>query len=572
MTETPRVAPLHPGRWLLLAAVLILGGLALAGWTQTRDGVSVEDVRFRAPDGTVLSALLYRPANATVAAPAPGILAVHGYINTRETQSAFAIEFARRGYVVVALDQRGHGYSRGAATRNGFGGPEGLAYLRSLPFVDRANIGLEGHSMGGWTVLAAAAAHPNWYRAMVLEGSSTGAPFAREGSRTWPRNVAVVFSRFDEFAQLMWGVPSGARVGESAKLQTLFGATAPVIAGRVSGDVAAGTARVLLTPVATHPGDHLSTQAVADAADWFARTLRGGTPRSADDQVWWAKEAGTGLALLGLVALTLGLLDLLLGFRFFTILHRPAPSVSAPRDRRWWSLWWLTALVPAITFYLALLVLPPPLPVSPLFPQAISNWFVVWALVNTVLALLVGRLSRRGVVAWAAAEWWRSALLGGLVVGGLYLVVCAAAAIPLDFRFWVVALRPLAGPQVWAALAYLPAFLLFFAVSARGVAALARHGRSDQEGYALAIGAMATGFLILTGVQYLLLFATGHLPIPAEALNAIVAIQFVPVLAGLAVIIVRTDRRTGSYLPGALIGALFTTWYLVAGTATHFSS
>ena len=558
-------APLRVARWLLISALLILGGLGLAAWTQTRDGVSVEDVRFRAADGTVLSALLYRPANATTATPAPGVLAVHGYINTRQTQSAFAIEFARRGYVVVALDQRGHGYSGGAATRDGFGGPEGLAYLRALPIVDRANIGLEGHSMGGWTVLAAAAAHPDWYKAMVLEGSSTGAPYAKDGTPGWPRNLAVVFSRYDEFAPLMWGVPAAGRVGESAKLRALFGTAAPVAAGRVYGDIASGTARMLTQPSATHPGDHLSTAAVADATDWFAQTLTGGTPRAANDQIWWGKEAGAGLALLGLAVLTFGLFDLLLGFRPFAMLHRPQPAIRAPRTRRWWARWWLTALVPAVTFYLALLVLPPPLPVSAVFPQAITNWLVVWALVNVVLALVTARLLREAPTVHTAVAWPRTSLLALLVVGGLYLVVAAAALIPLDFRFWVVALRPLTGAQALAALAYFLPFLLSFAVSARGVTALARGS------YPVAIGAMAAGFLLLTGAQYLLLFATGHLPVAAEALNAIVAIQFVPLLAGLAVLIVYTERRTGSWWPGALIGALFTTWYMVAGTATHFA-
>lgn len=562
-------APLRPVRWLLLAALLILGGLWLAAWTQARDGVSVTDVRFRSSDGTVLSALVYRPATATPATPAPGILAVHGYINTRETQSAFAIEFARRGYVVVALDQRGHGYSGGAATTKGFGGPEGLAYLRALPFVDRDQIGLEGHSMGGWTVLAAAAAHPDWYRAMVLEGSSTGAPFAKEGTRGWPRNVAVVFSRYDEFAPLMWAVPTAARVGESTKLRALFGTGAPVAAGRTYGDIAAGTGRVLFQPVATHPGDHLSTQAVADAAGWFARTLKGGTPRAADDQVWWGKEAGTGLALLGLAVLTFGLFDLLLGLPAFAALRRPVAPVATHRPKHWWTRWWLTALVPAVTFYLALLVLPPPLPLSAVFPQAITNWLVVWALVNVALALLIGRLDRREGVAWAAVSRGRAALLAVGVVAGLYLVVIAAALVPLDFRFWVVAVRPLDGQQAGAALAYALPFLGFFAISARGVAALAR--QAPKRGYRIAVGAMASGFLLLTGIQYLLLFATGHLPVAAEALNAIVAIQFVPLLAGLACLIVYTDRRTGSYVPGALIGGLFTTWYMVAGTATHFA-
>jgi pimeloyl-ACP methyl ester carboxylesterase len=60
-----------------------------------------------------------------------------------------------------------------------------------LPMVDVDQIGLEGHSMGGWTVLAAAAAMPNAYASMVLEGSSTGAPFAQEGSPNWPRNAAA---------------------------------------------------------------------------------------------------------------------------------------------------------------------------------------------------------------------------------------------------------------------------------------------------------------------------------------------------------------------------------------------
>ena len=214
-TSPPAIqgAALHPWRWGLIGAVLLVIGVALAAWVERADGVSISDVRFTGADGTRFSALLYRPAAATPEAPAPGVLAVHGYVNTRETQDAFAIEFARRGYVVLAPDQRGHGYSGGAAVTKGFGGPEALAYLRSLPFVDRGQIGLEGHSMGGWTVLAAAAAAPGDYRSMVLEGSSTGAPFAREGSPAWPRNVEVVYSRYDEFAPLMWGVRRARRGG-----------------------------------------------------------------------------------------------------------------------------------------------------------------------------------------------------------------------------------------------------------------------------------------------------------------------------------------------------------------------
>nr|QQZ51272.1 alpha/beta hydrolase [Phenylobacterium glaciei] len=95
-----------------------------------------------------MSGLLYRPASATAATPAPAVLASHGYINTREMQSPFAIELSRRGFVVLAMDMTGHGGSGAAVGQQGFGGPAALRYLRALDYVDAGNIGLEGHSLG----------------------------------------------------------------------------------------------------------------------------------------------------------------------------------------------------------------------------------------------------------------------------------------------------------------------------------------------------------------------------------------------------------------------------------------
>lgn len=564
--------PRRAAAWLLIAAIFIVVGVALASWTQTRGG-TVTDVRFKGADGTVFSALLYRPPGATAAHPAPGILAVHGYINSRETQSPFAIEFLRRGYVVLALDQRGHGYSGGGATAKGFGGPEALAYFRTLPFVDRRNIGLEGHSMGGWAVLAAAAVMPGDYTAMVLEGSSVGAPFARDGTPAWPRNVAVVFSRFDEFAPLMWSVPRAADVGTSAKLRAMFGATSNVVTDRLYGSIADGTARLLRTPVATHPGDHLSTVAVADAADWFGRTLIGGHTRAADDQIWWIKEAGTGLALIGLAALVFGTFDLLLGLTPFApraIAARAASASAGPPM----TLWLLTAFIPAVTYYCALLVLPSPIVVSAIFPQAITNWLMVWAVGNAAVALGLGRLVNR---AQAADVDPMPPILPAIAVAVAvmvvaYGVVSATALWNVDFRFWVVAVKPLSRSQLLCFCVYLAPFTLFIAVTFRGLGRTLPPENGSASRYLWAVGALSLGFLTLTGAQYAVLFTTGALPLPFEALNVIVAIQFIPLLAGLACLAVYCERRTTSFLPGALIGGLFVTWYIVAGTATQFSS
>jgi hypothetical protein len=78
-------------------------------------------------------------------------------------------------------------------------------------------------SMGGWAVLAAAAAMPNDNKSMVLEGSSTGKPFAADGTPSWPRNTSLVFAQYEEFPNLMWGVERARDVTQSPKLRGLFG-------------------------------------------------------------------------------------------------------------------------------------------------------------------------------------------------------------------------------------------------------------------------------------------------------------------------------------------------------------
>jgi pimeloyl-ACP methyl ester carboxylesterase len=570
-------------RWTLAiaGAVLMLAGCLLAHFTQTAGGIRIEDIRFQGARGNTMSALLYVPANATAQTPAPGILAVHGYVNSRETQDGFAIEFARRGYVVLAIDQTGHGYSDGPAFANGFGGPDGLAHLRSLPMVDKSNIGLEGHSMGGWTILSAATAMPNDYKAMVLEGSSTGKPFAADGTPTWPRNLALVFSKYEEFSTLMWGVPKARDVVTSPKLWALFGATAAVEPGRVYGDIAQGTARVLYTPAMTHPAEHISHEAIGYALDWFGKTLTGGTPRPASDQIWFRKEIGTGLALLGFVAFLIGVFDALLEAKMFARLRLPAPvdgtpPAMVPVDRgRWLLALGLSVLLPAITYYPAFALASAYVKPQAWLPQGITNQIAVWALVNAAIALALlpfapKRASRRGVVGLSIG------IAVATVVAGYLALGLADLLFTVDFRFWIVALKLLSGKQALMALIYLVPLTLYFVIALdvmhRNFSTLAA---SRTAVYGTNIVALAGGFAVLLGVQYGALWATGQLIDPAPtvltgmALNSIVAIQFLPVMAMVAVIATFTWRRTGSSLPGALICSLLVSWYAVAGTATQ---
>jgi pimeloyl-ACP methyl ester carboxylesterase len=569
-------------RWSLATGgvILIMAGGMLAHLTQTAGGIRIEDVRFKGAKGNTMSALLYAPPNATAQTPAPGILAIHGYINSRETQDGFAIEFARRGYVVLALDQTGHGYSDPPAFANGFGGPDGLAHLRSLEVVDKNNIGLEGHSMGGWAVLAAATAMPNDYKAMVLEGSSTGKPFAADGTTSWPRNVALVFAQYEEFSNLMWGVERARDVTQSPKLWAMFGTQGPVEPGKVYGDIGQGTARVLYTPAITHPAEHISRQAIGYSLDWFAKTLQGGTPRPAGDQIWLRKEIGTLIALIGFVALLVGVFDGLLEAPFFSHLRMadiadgttPAPIPSS--SRRWTAAFVLSALIPALTYYPAFRLAGTFVKPSVYLPQGVTNQVMVWAIINALITLALmplapKRASRSGIIGPSILIALLTAVIG---YAALWL---ADLAFKIDFRFWIVGLKLMSGKQFLIFLIYLLPFTAFFVIALH---VLHRNFSTVATGrvalYSTHVLALTLGFIVLLLVQYGTLWSSGKLinPLPDPGfvpLSTIVAIQFVPLLAIAAVISTFTWRRTGTSLPGALICGLFVTWYEVAGTATQ---
>lgn len=560
-------------RTFIVACLLILAGSLLAHQIQTAGDIEIKDVRFTGANGNTLSALLYIPGNATAETPAPGILAVHGYINSREVQSGFAIEFARRGYVVLALDQAGHGYSDAPAFANGFGGPAALNYLRNLDIVDTDNIGLEGHSMGGWTVLAAAAADPDGYKSMVLQGSSTGSGMAMPGTPDWPRNVSVVFAQYDEFAPLMWEVASGRDAGSSPKLQTLFATSSEVIEGQIYGDIAAGTARVWQSPPVTHPGNHISHASIGHAIDWFAQTLEGGNPGAVDNQIWFFKEIGTLIALIGFVMLILGSFNILLLTPYFARLRSTdSPRAYVRRTGKWWMAAIISAVIPVATFYPAMGWGAALLPASAWFPQAISSQIAVWAIVNGLIFTALGFVIRTGKLTYSH-QLLPSIIIAVTTVAIAYLSVLAADFLfKIDFRFWFVGVKAMSLGQLQIMLVYLVPFTLFFVLALRALhSGLSVASDRPLTQYCSNALVLMGGFLFFLIAQYISLFTRGVLITPAEPLNTIVMIQFVPMLLIVAIISTYTYRRTASYLPGAFINALFVSWYIIAGQATQFA-
>ncbi|WP_018257331.1 alpha/beta hydrolase [Halomicrobium katesii] len=566
---------------LFIALLLVFGGGTVAYLVQT-DGGSVEtrDVRFAAPDGQMIHGTLYVPPGASADDPSPGVVATHGYINTRETQSPFAIEFARRGFVVLAIDQAGHGHSDPPAFGNGFGGPPALSYMRSLAFVDDDNVGLEGHSMGGWASVAAAQSDRDGYESVALVGSSTGNSGVADGNATFPRNTAVVFSEYDEFSMLMWGVPHASNVERSEKLQTLFGTDEPVEEGRTYGSLEDGTARRLYTPSTTHPGDHLSTTAVGDAVEWMQVTLDGEDELPPGNQIWWLKELGTLASLLGGVLFLFPFGAMVLSDRRFSGLRRTVPEPAGVEGRSWYGAVAVAALVPVVTYFPLNLVGQGFVPINWLFPQQITNGVMVWALGNgLIVAGLVGawhyRSDRDSLARYGFdTDGWRtvarSAVAAATIVGGFLGTLGAVGYLfGTDFRFWVFAMKLPTLTQFRIALVYLVPLTLFFLALELLLHGQLRTGdRSFREALAHNWIAVVGGFVLLLAVQYGVLLAGSPSPF-GQPLLTVLAFQFVALLSIVTAVSTYFFRRTGRVWVGAFVNSLLVALVLVAGTATH---
>ncbi|MCR5722874.1 MAG: alpha/beta hydrolase [Lachnospiraceae bacterium] len=131
----------------VLSLILVIG--ADTAWGKVR----VEKMLLSSADGDVVNALLYKPKSATAENPAPAIVLYHGGNDMLEHTGTYALELARRGYVVVNFDYQGSHDSDYATAESvgetSFCGDTIYNTLSNYNFVQQDNIGVFGHSMGG---------------------------------------------------------------------------------------------------------------------------------------------------------------------------------------------------------------------------------------------------------------------------------------------------------------------------------------------------------------------------------------------------------------------------------------
>ncbi len=123
------------------------------------------DVEFPAPDGLTLHGWFYPQAQS-----APGVLLLHMLGGAKEDWEGVAAVLQAGGFVVLAVDQRGHGETGGAAdwalARQDTLAM--LAYLRAQRNVDPARVGIVGASIGANLALNACAEDAQCRAAVLL--------------------------------------------------------------------------------------------------------------------------------------------------------------------------------------------------------------------------------------------------------------------------------------------------------------------------------------------------------------------------------------------------------------------
>jgi dipeptidyl-peptidase-4 len=143
---------------------------------------TVEWVDLKAKDGTPLHGMLLKPAGFDPSRRYPVVVNVYGgphaqvVLNSWAAVSPFEHLLTSRGFLVWSLDNRGssgRGHAFEAALFRDMGRVEledqlvGVDYLKSLPFVDSARLGITGWSYGGYMTLYALTRAPDVFKAGV---------------------------------------------------------------------------------------------------------------------------------------------------------------------------------------------------------------------------------------------------------------------------------------------------------------------------------------------------------------------------------------------------------------------
>ena len=380
--------------------VLIFACMGIAHGIQT--GWGAIDVSLGVIETEVgnLTYKLYVPSTATETAKAPGVLLLHGYQNDRETCAAYAIELARRGAVVLSLDEYGHGGSTAGLFERGYvnhrvkvifgedseeagtfvsvggakrfrlmmnfsnlsffdehytvdaegntitdsscGGVAAYAVLADMPMVDECRLAVSGHSMGTWSSWSVAAAYSGTAiapRATVLQCGELFRKSVYNSENIHFNNVLLLQAKYDEFSYFRdYKKFVNDEVLHSDVRAEFLGVSNQEAAWDTTfGTFQDGSARRMELLETNHRLTTHDKNGLAVALQWFDDAIILPTDVAPANQVALVKEWLVFAAMLMAIAAMIPFMELLLLTPWFKKAAVPLPpKENVQPKKRWW--------------------------------------------------------------------------------------------------------------------------------------------------------------------------------------------------------------------------------------------
>ncbi len=543
-------------------------GVSMAAYTQNGHGtVSVAEVDFQAADESNIHATLQRPIYATSTNPLPGVVVIHGVMQSKEWVMAFGIELARRGFVVLTIDANGHGNSDPGTGS----GAAALDYIASLDFVDNSQIGLIGHSMGGSISWSAISDSSVYVRALVLVGAgfSSSAPYIP--------NTLIAVGSFDSLSSY----PSN-----FTKLDPYFNVTG-VVPNTTYGNFTANTARRAIFPATNHLFETIDPTIVSESVDWMRMSLKGGIEDAhwidSTHQIFSFWLIGGLFGLLGALLTLFPLIAILLKLPIFLDLRKAPLQENTGSTGSILKYGMLYGIIGIITFFPFLIVgsvlqAVTHFPVSNGLP--VMAWMIGSGLVAAgVLHIILKRksnlhLSLRGILdpggEKTVATLLRTIALMVVVFVWLYgLTLLVDLGLALDLRSFLPGLNDLTLLQAIFVPLYFLGFLVYTLVEGAWFTTILLPRSSGSwlkvqlEWSVMAVFIKCLPYLILIAFEFV-----GGLILGAPILPSMIGFSwlffyaFTPWFAICTVITMFAYRVTGSRWLGAMINAILCAWLL----------
>lgn len=253
---------------LLLGVVILLSGLIplilFTFYADPAHPYTINRITLTSQDGTELKALVYDPSKK--ADSRPGIVVAHGFCGNKQYMQPISIELVKRGFTVISIDFRGHGSSEGYLPANRRGSEldeDMIAAVEYLESLGIQQIGLVGHSMGGFTSIRVAQRYPHRIAATAAYGAT---PAASDHEIMKVSNLLLLNGKYEQIFSEK----------QALDLLQFYAGRDDVETGVQYGDFSQGTAiKAVLGPASEHLLEVFDPVLLYEMVQWFEQCFHG---------------------------------------------------------------------------------------------------------------------------------------------------------------------------------------------------------------------------------------------------------------------------------------------------------